>query len=318
MGAELAQMGPSDETVTILVQRSHQLKAEDPEQSRRLDLLISAWPSLSSDRETVRQIKEGTVTPQAIANALERRKLLQKTVKMELAELGASQGAPAGFASVLLADSDRESAILQGTDEEAQSAMMASARLIRESLAIYPVAKLLNSSNPYLASAAEAYLETEDSPQARNLVLGMHPNQAKIIGARESYDPGHFSYKSFDQLEGQLSEQVRQAKEPDELYALLSAGYWGDAGQIIVHVRQHEATLEYIKRSQQTKRRALSAAELELLVRFLQENQIDDLGPLNLAANDGMQYEYIHLTRAGGRRVFMNNPRPRRIGWLRV
>ena len=41
---------------------------------------------------------------------------------------------------------------------------------------------------------------------------------------------------------------------------------------------------------------------------FLSENHVDDLPPLNTAVADGMQYEFVRLSREGGRRVFMNNP----------
>jgi hypothetical protein len=54
--------------------------------------------------------------------------------------------------------------------------------------------------------------------------------------------------------------------------------------------------------------RQLTVDEWREFQRFIRENHIEDLGPLNLAASDGMQYEYLHVARDGGRRVFMNNP----------
>ncbi len=40
-----------------------------------------------------------------------------------------------------------------------------------------------------LALAAERYLETEYSPAAQNFVLAMHPNEAKILGAKKVFTP---------------------------------------------------------------------------------------------------------------------------------
>ena len=46
-------------------------------------------------------------------------------------------------------------------------------------------------------------------------------------------------------------------------------------------------------------------------------NRIDDLGPFEGGAVDGIQLEFVGLTRNGGRRVFMNNPQlaPGSIYW---
>ena len=308
LGAQLARSGPSDEAVAILIQRAAQLQPGHPDTAQRLRLLLSAWSSQSADRETIREIRERSITAQAFRNALGRRDSLKKTVADELTLLSSSGGAPGGFATVLLANSERESAILRSSNPEAQAAVLASARLIREKLPLDDVAALLGSPNAEVSSAGEAYLETEDSSRARTLVLARHPGEAMIIGARQSYDPGHSSYVSFDRLEAQLRTEVSQSKEPDEIYALLSAGYWGDAGQIVVHVRRENSDIQYIKTGANTKTRPLTPGELGQMTQFIRENQIDNLGPLNLAADDGIQYEYIHLTRDGGRRVFMNNP----------
>ncbi|MDB6003092.1 MAG: hypothetical protein JWR15_79, partial [Prosthecobacter sp.] len=44
------------------------------------------------------------------------------------------------------------------------------------------------------------------------------------------------------------------------------------------------------------------------LTQFISQNQVDELPPLTLQVDDGIQYEYVSITSAGGRRVFMNNP----------
>ncbi|MGI8883943.1 MAG: hypothetical protein ACR2IA_06845, partial [Pyrinomonadaceae bacterium] len=44
------------------------------------------------------------------------------------------------------------------------------------------------------ALAAERYLESEDSIEARNLVFAKHPNEALILGARTSFNPAKQSF----------------------------------------------------------------------------------------------------------------------------
>jgi hypothetical protein len=75
----------------------------------------------------------------------------------------------------------------------------------------------------------------------------------------------------------------------------------------VVRVKDGQAELMYIHDPARYNVRTLSAQEWRGLDDWLKENRANDLGPLNLAAVDGMQYEYLHLDREGGRR-FMNNP----------
>ena len=54
--------------------------------------------------------------------------------------------------------------------------------------------------------------------------------------------------------------------------------------------------------------RELTGQELADLRQFLETNKIDNLGPFDSNSNDGIQLEFVRLTRNGGRRIFMNNP----------
>src|SRR5262249_16012244 len=139
-------------------------------------------------------------------------------------------------------------------------------------------------------------------------VLALHPGEALILGARQEFDPGHYSFGNFDRMENELSDEVRKPDGDDEIFALLSAGYWGDAGQIVIRLRHGKAELFTYKDRSRFQRRALGEDELQDLKAFIAGNRVDDLAPLNTMVFDGMQYEYAHLTRDGGRRVFMNNP----------
>ena len=89
---------------------------------------------------------------------------------------------------------------------------------------------------------------------------------------------------------------------------MLSDGYWGSAGQIIVRVSGGSAEVTHSTDPARYYVRTLAPAELIGLREFVASSRIEDRGPLATAVSDGMQYEYVHITRSGGRRVFMNNP----------
>jgi hypothetical protein len=44
------------------------------------------------------------------------------------------------------------------------------------------------------------------------------------------------------------------------------------------------------------------------LLAFLDRHRVDDLGPLGQYGDGVVAYYYLHLTREGGRRVFLGNP----------
>ena len=101
---------------------------------------------------------------------------------------------------------------------------------------------------------------------------------------------------------------MRRDNGPDEIYALLSAGYWGSAGQIIIRVKDGEAWLDVPQKKGEPTRKKLPTKDFEALRRFVERESVDSLPPLNQVVFDGMQFEYVHLWKTGGRRVFMNNP----------
>jgi hypothetical protein len=144
------------------------------------------------------------------------------------------------------------------------------------------------------------------------VVLGAAPGSARaesvapISGGRPESDPGHFTFQQFDHLEGQLRGDLNGA--PDEVFALLSGGYWGDAGQIVVRVQAGKGQLVFMPDRARRFTRPLHADELEPLRAFLTKTRAFKLEALTTDVADGMQYELVHLTKSGGQRVFMNNP----------
>jgi hypothetical protein len=309
IGGYIAQHGPEDDlTAELLVKRIDELRTSHAPLADRLQKLTSEWKSTTADRAVLHHLREGSVTASDLASALDRRESIQKTVGPELKELGSLTGFPCGIAAVLAADQEKEIAILASSDVEAVEGLLAAARLVRERLPIAKVDALTTPANPLLSKSAEEFLIADDTPEARRLVLARHSGEGLIIGARQSYDPGHHSFRDFDALEDQLKDEFRDPASGGETYALLSAGYWGNNGQVLLRVSNGIAELMYINDRARYLVRTLTAQEWSSLRDWLNRNQVDDLGPLNMAAFDGIQYEFLHVSRNGGRRIFMNNP----------
>jgi hypothetical protein len=309
LGYHLSYLRPSqDEAAARLLQRADAAEKEKPEVARAIRGTVQDWPGKSVDSYILGRISAGKADADTLRAALVRRKSLRANVPDELRALRDKPGATRGWAAILSGEAGQQARVLEGDDREAQRALLAGARLLRESLPVEKVGRLLTKGAKKLALAAERYLESEDSPAARQLVYDQHPGEALILGARQDFDPGHDSYEAFDEWEKRLRDEVRGKDGPEEIYALLSAGYWGNAGQVVIRIRPDKAELSIHAGAKQPKVRTLAPDELKGLRSFVSDNRIDDLPPLNIIVFDGIQYEYLHLTKKGGRRVFMNNP----------
>jgi hypothetical protein len=309
LGYHLCSLKPSRErAATQLLARSDVLDKEKPQAAREMRYTVLSWPGKAIDSYILRRIGEGKADAVTLQRSLERRNSLRANVAGELRTLGDKTGAVRGWAAVLSGDVRQEAAVLDGTDQQAQLALLAGARLIREPLPVAKVGRLLKKTVGEVPLAAERYLESEDSPAARQFVYDHHPGEALILGARQEFDPGHNTYEVFDTWEKRLRHEILGKDGPEEVYALLSAGYWGNAGQRVVRIRGDKAEFAIHGGKKPPEVRALAPAELAQLRSCVAENKIDDLPPFTPIAYDGLQYEYLHLTKKGGRRVFMNNP----------
>jgi hypothetical protein len=312
LGAYITNKGPeSDDTVEMLVKRVEELKLTRADFAREIQSLIAGWPSKVADRTALLHLRNGTVMAEVLAAALQRRESLQKTLNSELREIEKMSGQAAGFAAVLLGDRQKEIAILtDGDNREAKIALFVGARLVREKLPLEDVQKLQSQGDTFLMAAIDAYLESEDSPEARKLYLEQHKGQFKILGARESFGPASRSSREFNDLEKLLLDEFKRANDGGEMFALLSAGYWGSAGQIIIRPNSSGAEIMFEEDPARYYIRKLTGSEWREFQSFIHENHVDDLGPLNREAGDSIRYEYVHVTRDGGRRVFISDPGP--------
>src|SRR5262249_49133269 len=116
-------------------------------------------------------------------------------------------------------------AILTSTDQEAQIALLAGARLMQTSLPLNTVGPLLKSKNLLLQAAAERYLLSEDSKEARTLLWQHHPDEAFITGWRENISLiGGDNFDQMGKLEEKLRAELFKPDGPGEIFALFGNG----------------------------------------------------------------------------------------------
>lgn len=103
--------------------------------------------------------------------------------------------------------------------------------------------------------------------------------------------------------ENRLRQEILSKNGPDEILALLKCGAFRGQSSIVVRVQEGRTRLSGCGRD-----RDLSAGALHDFEEWLTAHRVEELGPLPLRVCDGIRYEFLRITRAGGYRVRMNNP----------
>jgi hypothetical protein len=299
---------PSEGVMSLLLSRASVLEGADRSIADLLRDIVYRWPSTIGDRDLAVQIQNNSDTARSVLYALRRRDTFRKNCLDAMKASKSLLGTSKGIFAVLSGDPRRELEVLAGSDGPAKQSLLASARLVGESLPLEQVERIYSSGDAQLEQVAGAYLGAEDSPRARE-IFSSRSKGLVVVGARQGGgDPGHHSYRDFDKRESELLSLMSGSDAYDEVFALLTAGYWGDAGQVVIGRRGGESTITFYDDPARRYRRTLRAEELKGLTEFVKSEKVDDLGPLSQMVFDGMQYEYVHLTSDKGRRVFMNNP----------
>ncbi len=307
----------SEELATTLLERVKTLQSRQPKLAASILSIIQEWPLRIVALDLVQRLSDGRADAEAIASALGRRSQLREGVGDELRAVIKQGGQARGVAIALLGDSDSARETLESKDREAQRALLACARLVREQLPVDLAASLLARNDPALALAAERYLESEDSAEARKRLLARHPGEVRILGARGSLYLEDDRFAPLRQWEDKLRDEVKSVNGADEIFALLDGnsrlfgrGYRGfSESSLIVRVRDGRASLVWHNDQAREQYRNLTESEMEELRSFISEHSIDDLGPLLRFGHHGSSvYEYLHLTRDGGRRVTIITP----------
>ncbi|HQR33510.1 MAG TPA: HEAT repeat domain-containing protein, partial [Blastocatellia bacterium] len=299
---------------SALIERAKALQLTNPTLANNLLLIVQRWPVPAVFQNIAERIGDGTADHRAIGQALRHREKFRASAGLELQALTKRGGRAAGIAAALLGDQSIEKEILRGNDREAQTALLACGRLLREPLSVEPVGALYAvKNNSLLKKAVDLYLESEDSPEARKRIWAEHRNEALILGARHSFDPQPSGAVS--KWEEKLREEVKRPNGSEEIFAM-SVGASANP-TISIRVRRGKAIVIKSKDGSREEFRELTDNELSEVRELFEETDFNKLtsriwvpAKTSLALGPSDETEFIHLTASGGHRVYALLPRP--------
>lgn len=304
IGRYLARLkNPPDSLVRATLTRASSLRQKNEALSRSLLEITHKWQGRQIDLDMIKRIAANTADANTIITALERRANLRESVGPELHSLIAASGAAQGVGVILLDDNETATAILTSSDQEAQIALLACARLTQTSLSINAVGPLLKSKNTLLQSAAERYLLAEDSKEARTLLWQHHPNEAFITGWRENIQL--IGGDNFDQMgrhEEKLRAELFKTDGPREIFALFGNG---DQLGHVLRIYADKAVYTGYEDAARYREREVSKAEVASFRQFVSINKLGEIGPrFGSCHYDCFASEFLMITKEGGRRTF--------------
>jgi hypothetical protein len=293
-----------------LFARVDELRSKQPEMAKRILNKIRAAPFRIAEVKLIERISGGTAEIDDLTLALKTRGSLRNSVAEELHAMARQKGYLSGIAAAVLNDRDGIDDLLAGKDEQAQLALLACARYLRDKLPIDLVARLLNSSARALAKTAENYLEVEDGAEARKLIIAKHPREAPILGDLHQLNERQDIRQTVDRWEERMRRQVLSQKGLDEIYSVLFPWTGDNFSGVVIRVSGGKAELSLSEVEGRRRVRLLSDNEFQELKHFTSRQEVDDLGPESWNSDiHGYRsyYVYLRLTREGGRRILLDH-----------
>ncbi len=313
------------ELVAAVIDRINYHTTKNPQIAAVLRRIIQNWKGAAINSLMLKDLKNGKTDLNAIVKLLSIRKELREKQNDEIRDVSGGSATALGISACLSEEIYQFDALLGSDNLEAKTAMLGCARLIRAALPVQKVAENLKSPNKLLALAAERYLESEDSPEARQIVLELHPNEAKILGAKTSFyaDNADYSgnediralfmsvndsmksyppYSSF--LYGEINNDAEESlrKEVKENQEILGI-YAYDKN--FIRIYKDKVVFVWQDDPARYRERTLSVEEFEGFKNFLISQRVDELPPF-LSPCEGCQAkQLLMLGKQGGRRVFV-------------
>lgn len=320
----IANPEPSPELLSAVVRRINVLDRQNPPLANALRRIMLKWEGAGVNLILLNDLKNGKADINTVIKLLTiRKELKEKHLNDVYALRSGGTSVALGISACILETQGDFNSLLVTENTDAKAAMFGCARLIRAALPVGIVAQNLNSPNKLLALAAERYLESEDSPEARRIIFSKYPNQAKILGAK-TYFGDNFETPD-DEMMAELFKTVIKASWFNQSYL-----FYGDDLKIeeteeklqkeiletpellgvyayddnFVRIYQDRVMFSYAEDESRYRERYLTAPEFNNLKNYLAANRVDELPPF-LGYCDGCdEKELLMLGRAGGRRVY--------------
>jgi len=329
IGGQLMMSGiVSDELAAAVVERIAFLESRDPKMAESLRSIVLRWQNAAINMMLLSDVKRDRAPANGMLRLLAGRATLREKQPSDVFDLRTGSPASVGFAACMIEDSAEYRAIFEGENADTKTALLACGRLIRAPLPLVKVIELTHSGDKRISIAAERYLESEDSPQARAAVLALHPNEAKILGATtaffvdqqaeselvstyldalfasvdSTFAAGRGFFTSDDSTRKDAEDAlVKEVKTDADLLGVYA--YDGN----FVRIYKDKVTFSWDYDKSRYRERPLNATEFDELKALLIENRVDELTPfLSCPTNEYCPgKELVMLGRNGGRRVFV-------------
>ena len=223
----------------------------------------------------------------------------------ELLETAARGGMVGAFAAIMAGDAAIVRGYLESQDVDTAMMAFACARVARRELPLPVVERILKGTDQRRAAAACGYLIDNDGADARRIVRAHGTGRGRIVG----YDGGLEEHLGV--IERKFVEGMGASNGAIEVYALVCVD--SDAMSVLVarvyagHVTT-DGSPECYAGYLEGETRLLPPERLSRFRAFAEERRVDELAPLIKQVFDAPEYVYLHLTREGGVRVYMQDP----------
>ncbi|MEP6902811.1 MAG: HEAT repeat domain-containing protein, partial [Actinomycetota bacterium] len=315
------QKVPNESFVRALFERINELQKTKADVAKKLLEIANKWQGKAVDTEILKRLADGRADVDTILTVLARRKELRESVPLELSWLTAKSGLPRAVGVAVFEDETQMASFVNQNNLETQITALACARLLRIKLPVREVGALLDSNDKLLVLAAERYLESEDSREARDLVLAKHPNEVLILGARDCFYPKtvknivdekskkmlsnlgcslsvyyNHIFIEFDKDEEKFRREIIENKDLLEIYA---------TGNSVLRVFRERAVFTWEYDSAIFYENVLTREELEAFHNSIIADKIDEKIPEFTAPGFATGIgQFVMLDRRGGRRIF--------------
>lgn len=331
LGSLLVENPDADDAlVEGVVNRIVALERKEPRTAEALRKILRGWNGPAINAMLLKDLKNGKATVDTVVKILSLRKELVEKQMPAVYDIRGGGPMAVAVAACIMNDPGEYDGILSGDNALLKTSLLACARLVRADLPVSKVAEFLGGTDKTLAIAAERYLESNDSPEARGAVLALHPNEAKIMGATTYFAPGDAQMTSSDYLtelfasmpggssvypyyltEGYGQDlkatEKKLQKEVMENTELLGIYAYDDN---FIRIYRDRAVFSWEEDPARYNERTLTPEEFDGFKSFLAASHVDQLPPFLSESGEDEEddpVELLMLGRQGGRRVFMKS-----------
>lgn len=325
----------SDALASALVTRVSQLDRTNPPLSAAYRRIALKWPNAVINSFLILDLQNNRADVDTVVRLLAHRKTLLEKQSSDLAGLGSGPPTAVGISACINNNESAYVAVMDSDNAETKAAMYSCARMLRASLPVARVAADLASENKRLSLAAERYLISEDSPEARAAVLARKPGQAFITGASSAFivdgvttpyseylwelyasvdDQAMYNGWDTSMDESIVAMEKRLKKEIVDTEELLGVYSYDNH---YIRIYGDRVIFSWDEDENRYRERPLTTYEFEQLKVFLADNDVGNLKPFLSCGGEYCDFdELLMLGKNGGRRIYRTGTDYPFFNWL--